>query len=86
GWKRNSSGERPTSRADPGTVSSLPSASHPTAVCCDSQRPAGPCHLASHRIPRTHIGNPKYATSLPFPSLCALSLWVVSAPPLHPCL
>lgn len=33
------------------------------------------------RIPRTHIGNPNYAASLPFPPLR-----FVSAPPLHPCL
>lgn len=33
------------------------------------------------RIPWTHIGNPNYATSLPFPPLR-----FVSAPPLHPCL
>lgn len=70
GMERNRSGERPTSRADPGAASPLPSAMRPAAVCCDSQRPAGPCHLASLRIPRTHIGNPNYATS---PSL-SLSL------------
>lgn len=67
GMERNRSGERPTSRADPATVSPLPSAMRPAAVCCDSQRAAGLCHLASRRIPRTHIGNPNYATSLRLP-------------------
>lgn len=35
----------------------------PAAVCCDSQGPAGLRHLASPRIPRTHIGNPNLPAS-----------------------
>lgn len=72
GWERKRSRECPTSRDDPATDSPLPSAVRPAAVCCDSQRAAGLCHLASRQIPRTHIGNPKYA---------ATSLRVL---PLHP--
>lgn len=47
GWKGTAPGSVQTSSADPTARFPPPSASRPAAVRCDSQTPAGPCHLAS---------------------------------------
>ncbi|KAI4808599.1 hypothetical protein KUCAC02_000653 [Chaenocephalus aceratus] len=82
---RNRSGERPTSRADPGTVSRylLPCVPPPYAVIPKDRQA---CAIWPHFGFPGHILGiqtmPPPCLSLP----SALSLWVVSAPPLHPCL
>ncbi|KAK1890403.1 Delta-aminolevulinic acid dehydratase, partial [Dissostichus eleginoides] len=82
---RNRSGERPTSRADPGTVSRylLPCVPPPYAVIPKDRQA---CAIWPHFGFPGHILG---IQTMPPPRLSlpsALSLWVVSALPLHPCL